>query len=101
MSKCWNGKGNQAIIYWLKKQGKTKSDLGRILRYTPTALHKRINDPHLFTLGELLQLAGAFGVTVEVLVYCIERNKPKVKSKQDKWFLQDVMEKGDKISDSI
>lgn len=90
-------KCNYCIRYWACKKGFTTSMLSKALNISRPTTYKLIENPFLMTLQQLYTMAGLFGITVEEFVYCLSRNKPKIKTREDRWYLSDSKDKGEKM----
>jgi hypothetical protein len=78
-------------------------DLAKALNVTYKTMLGYIDNPTMMDLRQISVISGFFGIKVEVLVYLLIRNKTQIrpKDKKDKWYIEDVVNEGDKIFSSI
>lgn len=88
----YSSKGSNTILYFLKKQNKTISDVKRELCIGRTQLDNKLKTPSNFTLNELFTLAGYFRTDVMQFVYSVYLNKAKLNA-DDNNSLQQLITK--------
>ena len=98
MAILYRAKENNPIVFQGKKAGLSRTDIARALNVSNLTLREWINNPYLIRFGDLLTLAGLFGMSIEELVYILVRNKPNVdarlsKQKEGKWYIESIREK--------
>lgn len=70
----YSSKGSNTILFHLKQQNKTISDLKRELGIGRTQIDNKVKTPSNFTLNELFTLAGYFRADVMQFVYSVYLN---------------------------
>lgn len=75
----------------MKKNNLKKTDICRLLEISQPTLEKWIQKPGTINLKYIIMLSGLLNIRIEVLVYLLSRNKPKVNSNVKKhWLSEDI-----------
>ena len=88
----YSNKGSNTILYYLKEQNRTISDLKRLLGIGRTKLEKKMKNPAKFEIDELIKIAGYFRTDFMEFVFSVYLNKPKLNT-NDKLTLKDLVSK--------
>lgn len=99
MGKTYVPHKDHPILHLAKKNLLTKSDICRCLDLTIVTLNNYINEPGLIRLKDIVKLSGLFGINVLELVYLLQRNKPQIKHKASKWYLEEIKIKVEKYEE--
>ena len=69
-------------------------DLCRALNCVPKTMREYIDNPYLMRMGDIVKLAGLFGITSLELFYSLQRNIPNLKrDKNNQFHLSEIMRK--------
>lgn len=92
MGQVYASLARNTIPSQLRKNKLSKSDLCRALNCSTPTLNTYIRKPQLIRLGDLLIMAGCFGMHVETLVFLLRRCSPKIKHKKgEKQYLDSLV----------